>query len=53
MMVKEDDTLESACLMLKRKKFNALPVVSNAGELVGILTVHDVLDAFIDYLKLE
>ena len=48
-----DDTLESACLILRKKKFNALPVVSNAGELVGILTVHDVLDAFIDCLKLE
>ena len=48
-----DDTLESACLILRKKKFNALPVVSNAGELVGILTVHDVLEAFIDYLKLE
>ncbi|MGH7800456.1 MAG: CBS domain-containing protein [Thermodesulfobacteriota bacterium] len=48
-----DDTHESACLILRKKKFNALSVVSNAGELVGILTVHDVLDAFIDYLKLE
>ena len=35
MMIKEDDTLESACLILRKKKFNALPVVSNAGELVG------------------
>jgi acetoin utilization protein AcuB len=51
--VREDDTMESACLILRKKKFNALPVVSNAGELVGILTVHDVLDAFIDFLKLE
>ena len=48
-----DDTLESACLILRKKKFNALPVVSNAGELVCILTVRDVFDAFIDYLKLE
>ena len=53
MMVKEDDTPESECLILRKKQFNALPVVSNAGELVGILTVHDLLDAFIDYLKLE
>ena len=52
-MLKEDDTHESACLMLRKKKFNALPVVSNAGELAGILTLHDVLDTFIDYLKLE
>ena len=35
MMVKEDDTLESSCLILRNKKFDALPVVSNAGELVG------------------
>jgi acetoin utilization protein AcuB len=51
--VREDGTIESACLILRKKKFNALPVVSNTGELVGILTVLDVLDAFIDFLKLE
>ncbi|MCI0454431.1 MAG: CBS domain-containing protein [Candidatus Dadabacteria bacterium] len=51
--VREDETIESACLILRKKKFNALPVVSNTGELVGILTVLDVLDAFIDFLKLE
>jgi acetoin utilization protein AcuB len=50
--VREDETLESACWILRMKKINALPVVSNTGELVGILTVHDVLDAFIDFLKL-
>ena len=49
----ENDALESACLILRKKKFNALPVLSEAGELVGILTVHDVLDAFIDSLKLK
>lgn len=53
MTLKEDDSLESACLILRKQKFNALPVLSDAGDLVGILTVHDVLDAFIDSLKLE
>ncbi|HEX3034456.1 MAG TPA: CBS domain-containing protein [Thermodesulfobacteriota bacterium] len=51
--VHENESLESACLMLRKKKFNALPVLSDEGELVGILTVHDVLDAFIDSLKLK
>ncbi len=51
--VRDDGTIESACLILRKKKFNALPVVSNTGELLGILTVLDVLDAFIDFLKLE
>jgi acetoin utilization protein AcuB len=52
-IVKENDPLESACLILRKKKFNSLPVLSDTGELVGILTVHDVLDALVDFLKLE
>lgn len=51
--IRENESLESACLILRKKKFNALPVLSDSGELVGILTVHDVLDAFIDSLKLK
>ena len=51
--IRENESLESACLILRKKKFNALPVLSDSRELVGILTVHDVLDAFIDSLKLK
>lgn len=48
--VKENERLESAILKLRENKFNALPVISENGELCGIITVTDVLDALIELL---
>ncbi len=49
--VNEDDELESACRLLNNNKFNALPVCSNKGNLVGILTLHDLIEPLIQFLK--
>lgn len=43
-------SVEGAAEIIRSGKFNALPVVSNKGELVGILTVTDLLDAFLKML---
>lgn len=43
-------SVEGAAEIIRSGKFNALPVVSNKGELVGILTVTDLLDAFVRML---
>lgn len=46
-----DAALDEALRMLRRNRFNALPVV-NSDELVGIITKQDVLRAFHDVLGL-
>jgi acetoin utilization protein AcuB len=51
--IQGDASLESAILILRKKKFNALPVVSESRELIGIITVTDVLDALINLLGPE
>ena len=43
-------SVEGAAEIIRSGKFNALPVVSNKGELVGILTVIDLLDALLRML---
>ncbi|MFI5323094.1 MAG: CBS domain-containing protein [Thermodesulfobacteriota bacterium] len=43
-------SVEGAAEIIRKGKFNALPVVTNRGELVGILTVTDLLDAFLKML---
>lgn len=43
-------SVEGAAEIIRSGKFNALPVVSNKGELVGILTVTDLLDALLKML---
>lgn len=40
-------SIEGAAEMIRKGKFNALPVVTNRNELVGILTVTDLLDALL------
>jgi len=46
------DTLEDALLLLHRRRFGALPVVEGK-RLVGIITKADILEAFIDTLRIE
>lgn len=43
-------SLEGAAEIIRNGKFNALPVVTNKGALVGILTVIDLLDALLRML---
>lgn len=45
--VAEDARVEDAAYTLLRHKFGALPVVDAKGELVGIVTVTDVLRQFV------
>ena len=39
----EDAPLQSAANIIAEKKFNALPVISESGNLVGIITTTDIL----------
>ena len=48
--VADETPLEKAALLLRENKINALPVVSRKKELIGIITVTDVLDALIHLL---
>jgi acetoin utilization protein AcuB len=46
----EDKTVEEAAQIIHDRKFNALPVVSTKGELLGIITVTDVLSGLLNLL---
>jgi acetoin utilization protein AcuB len=48
--ITEDAPVEEAARIICNRKFNALPVVSKTGELVGIITVTDILDSLINLL---
>ena len=45
--VLEDDYIEDAALKLQEYKIGGLSVVNHSGRLVGLLTITDVLEAFI------
>jgi len=47
-----EDSVEDALLIIRRKKFGALPVLSG-DRLVGIITKIDLLNAVIDVLNLD
>ena len=49
--VVDEAPIEKAALLLRDNKVNALPIVSRENELIGIITVTDVLDAFIHLLR--
>lgn len=44
-------SVEGAAEIMRSRKFNALPVVNNKNELVGIISVTDILDAFLNLLS--
>ncbi len=50
--VTPEDFVEDALLIIKTKRFGALPVLSG-GRLVGIITKIDLINAFIDVLDIE
>jgi acetoin utilization protein AcuB len=45
--INENTPLIDAVRIFEKKKFNALPVLSDGEKLVGILTVHDILSSLI------
>ena len=47
------ETLEDAALRMQERKLGGMPVLDNAGALVGILTITDVLGALIRVLGLK
>jgi acetoin utilization protein AcuB len=47
------DTLEAAALIMQANKVAGLPVLDAAGALVGMLTITDVLGAFVQVLGLK
>ena len=42
--VSEDAAVEEAARIIRERKFGSLPVVSKTGELIGIITVTDILN---------
>lgn len=51
--IREYHTLQDALLVMNLKKVGAFPVVSESGELKGIISTRDILKAFIDMLNIE
>ena len=50
--VNEDATVEEAALIMYNNKVGGLPVISNVGALVGIITATDILKTFVDVMGL-
>ena len=50
--VGEDATIEEAALIMYRNKVGGLPVISEVGAVVGIITATDILKTFVDVMGL-
>ncbi len=51
--VTEGTSLRDAAALISKNKFNALPVLSPSGELVGVLTTTDILNGLVKALDAE
>lgn len=51
--VREDATIEEAALIMYNNKVGGLPVVSDVGAVVGIITATDILKTFVNFMGLE
>jgi CBS domain-containing protein len=51
--VTDDLKMVEAAKIIRKKRFNALPVVNKKGELIGILTVRDILDGLINLFEIS
>jgi len=47
----EDATVEGSAQILRKRRINALPVISKNNELVGIITVTDVFDGLLNLMR--
>jgi acetoin utilization protein AcuB len=53
MTISTADTLQDALLLMHKVKVSAFPVVELDGKLIGILSIHDIVRAFIKVLGIE
>lgn len=51
--VTDDLKIVEAAKIIRKRRFNALPVVNKKGELVGIVTVRDILDGLINLFEIS
>lgn len=51
--VTDDSKIVEAAKIIRRRRFNALPVIDKKGELVGIVTVRDILDGLINLFEIS
>ncbi|HEX9665186.1 MAG TPA: CBS domain-containing protein [Thermodesulfobacteriota bacterium] len=51
--VTDDLKIVEAAKIIRKRRFNALPVINKKGELVGIVTVRDILDGLINLFEIS
>ncbi len=51
--VNEGAPIEEAALLMSRNRVSGLPVTSDVGTVVGVITETDIFDAFVDIMGLE
>ncbi|MDA2920413.1 CBS domain-containing protein [Desulfobacterota bacterium AH_259_B03_O07] len=51
--ISEDSRLEEAARIIRKRRFNALPVVNSQRDLVGIITVTDILDGLLNFIEIR
>jgi acetoin utilization protein AcuB len=51
--IPEDSRLVDAASIIRKKRFNSLPVLDKDGKLVGIITTTDMLDGLLNYIEIS
>ncbi len=51
--IRDDAALEEAAYLLDRNNIGGVPVISDVGVVIGVLTYRDILRAFINIMRLE
>jgi CBS domain-containing protein len=49
--LKINDSISLAAAIFRERAFQALPVVNDENEIVGIVSIKDVLDYYVDYVE--
>ena len=51
--VNENEPIEQAALLMSRNRLSGLPVTSDVGAVVGVITETDIFDTFVDIMGLQ